>query len=80
MAIDRAGNILVTDHSNQRVQAFKPDGSFINACVLGANLVGICVAPDGSVLVGESGRVRAFAWSVKETTSAASTDDSVIKS
>lgn len=63
MAFDHAENAIVADYYNNRILVFRPDGTFVTE--FGRQGTGdgdldkvysVCVAPDGSILVGDSNR------------------------
>ena len=65
VTVDLEGNILVSEGRNNRVQIFRPDGSFLAKFgSLGSGSAefdrpsGICVTPDGYIVVVDFGNNR----------------------
>ncbi|KAI8506265.1 hypothetical protein Bbelb_156920 [Branchiostoma belcheri] len=53
ITLDPAGNIVVADLNNRRLQEFRPDGTYLRtvAAVQGGSPAGIAVTPDGHIAV-----------------------------
>ena len=72
IAIGPQGNLFVADFYNDRIQKFKPDGTFLTA--FGATgqrpgqfkfAIAVAVADDGSVFVADFGNNRIEKWRAK---------------
>ena len=51
LAVDAAGNLVVADYSNARLQIFNKDGGHLRFVNCGVSMYGISVAPSGDVWV-----------------------------
>lgn len=52
LALDRAGNLLVSDGGNSCIHIFRPDGSFLTAFSQAQCSAGICVDGEGRIWAG----------------------------